>query len=254
MKQSLLFILLFVLVSCQNVHEPRQPVACWSEFQLPQINFINQAEDTEGWRTLNRLIPCQIEFVKELSLEVLKSLYFSPTDSIPDVRTLNYYLRDVRGIGAKWGAPPTIGIFYSSRWVERIAEQSGCDEQVLFETRGVMLHELAHAFQLEPQGIGGYNDGGEFWILVEGVADAVRIYNGGFPPDNRRPGGNWTDGFQRTGYFIIWLMEREPDFLRKLNRSTLEVIPWGFDKAIKHILGEEYCIDALWEEYQAAIS
>jgi len=30
----------------------------------------------------------------------------------------------------------------------------------------------------------------------------------------------------------------------------LEVIPWSFDGAIKHVLGQEYSIDELWEEYQ----
>ena len=42
-------------------------------------------------------------------------------------------------------------------------------------------------------------------------------------------------------------------FLRKFNRSTLEVIPWSFDGAIKHILGTEYSIDELWHEYQVAV-
>lgn len=43
------------------------------------------------------------------------------------------------------------------------------------------------------------------------------------------------------------------EFLRKFNRSTLEVIPWSFDGAIKHILGNEYNIDELWHEYQVAV-
>jgi len=254
MKQSLVFVFaLFVLVSCQNVHRSAS-AECWSTFQLPQINIINEAPDTEGWAILDRLIPCFEEYIAEISMEVLKALYWSPTDSIPGVETLNFHIRDVRGIGAKWGAPPTVGIFYSTQHVERIAADG--DERVLFETRGVQIHELVHAFQLEPQGIGTYGNSinNEFFIVIEGIADAIRVYLGGFPPDNRRPGGSWRDGFQRTGYFLVWLTEREPDFIRKLNRSMLEIIPWGFNKAIQHILGDEYNIDELWEEYQAAIS
>ena len=34
---------------------------------------------------------------------------------------------------------------------------------------------------------------------------------------------------------------------------TLEVIPWSFDGAIKHVLGDEYNIDELWHEYQVAV-
>jgi hypothetical protein len=86
------------------------------------------------------------------------------------------------------------------------------------------------------------------------MADAVRIHNGGFPPNNRRSGGNWADGYQRTGYFLDWLTTKDADFLRKFNKSTLEVILWGFDKAIKHVLGAEYNIDELREEYQSVIS
>lgn len=254
MKKVILFaFVLFIAASCQNVQR-RDAAVCWSTFQMPQINIINEAPDSEGWAILDRLIPCFEEYIAVLSMEVLEALYWSPACSIPAVQTLNFYIRDVSGIGAKWGAPPTVSIFYSTRHVERIAQDG--DERVLFETRGVQLHELVHAFQLEPQGIGTYGNSvdNEFFIVIEGIADAIRIYLGGFPPDNRRPGGSWRHGFQRTGYFLVWLTERDPDFIRKLNRSMLEIIPWGFNKAIQHILGEQYDIDELWEEYQRAIT
>ena len=52
----------------------------------------------------------------------------------------------------------------------------------------------------------------------------------------------------------MWLRDnKDPYFLRKFNRSTLEVIPWSFDGAVKRILGEEYDIDSLWREYQIAV-
>ena len=44
------------------------------------------------------------------------------------------------------------------------------------------------------------------------------------------------DGYRTAGYFFVWLRDnKDPEFLRKFNRSTLEVIPWSFDGAIKHI-------------------
>ena len=31
------------------------------------------------------------------------------------------------------------------------------------------------------------------------------------------------------------------------------VVPWSFNGAVKHVLGEEYDIDSLWREYQIAV-
>jgi len=47
------------------------------------------------------------------------------------------------------------------------------------------------------------------------------------------------------------LTGKDPDFLRKFNKSVLEIVPWSFDKAMKHIFGEQVTTDSLWEEYQA---
>ena len=82
------------------------------------------------------------------------------------------------------------------------------------------------------------------------MADAVRAHNGYFPPTNRRPGGHWLDGYQTTGFFLDWLTTKEKDFLRQFNQSTLENITWSFDGAIKHELGEQHSVEALWNEYQ----
>lgn len=127
--------------------------------------------------------------------------------------------------------------------------------KLFFETRGVLLHELTHAYQLEPQGIGSYGTNPVFWAFIEGMADAVRVANGGgFGPDARPKGGNYMDGYRTTGYFFVWLRDhKDKEFLRKINRNTLEIVPWSFDAAIKHVLGEEYNIDELWREYQIAV-
>lgn len=248
-KNILPALLLLYFISPFSGMFSQETVNDWTHFQYPEINFVNNAEGTKGWEIYNRIIPDPEEYINAAILEVVKTLYWSEKDSIPGVRRINYALRDVDGISAKGGGPPEITIFYSSRWVEKSEKDAG-DDKVLFETRGVLLHELTHGFQLEPQGIGTYADGGEFWIFIEGMADAVRIHNDGFPQDNRKPGGSWKDGYQRTGYFLDWLTTKDPDFLRKFNKSALDIVPWGFDKAIKHILGQHYSVDALWDEYQ----
>lgn len=221
----------------------------WSSFAFPEVKFNNKAAHTSGWNTYQRLIPEPERFIQQHALWVAQTLYWSDQDSIPGIKKINYSFEDIPGISAKGGQPPVINIFYSSRWVEKIDSTKG-DEQILYETRGVLYHELTHGFQLEPQGIGGYKQGTEFWAFIEGMADAVRFQCGFFPVSNRKAGGNWMDGYQRTGFFLQWLTCKDPDFLRKFNKSTLEVIPWGFDKAIKHVLGSSYSIDGLWQEYQ----
>ncbi len=221
----------------------------WESFKFPEVEFVNMAQGTQGWEIYNQLVPEPVGFIKQHALWVAKTLYWSDKDSIPDIRKILYTFEDKPGISAKGGGVPEINIFYSSRWVERSEKEKG-DDKVLYETRGVLYHELTHGYQLEPQGIGGYVQGTEFWAFIEGMADAVRYHNGFFPVTNRKAGGHWLDGYQTTGFFLQWLTSKDPDFLRKFNKSTLEIVPWGFDKAIKHVLGEKYSIDGLWQEYQ----
>ena len=139
---------------------------------------------------------------------------------------IHYTLEDIEGISAKGGGNGDVTIFYSTRHIEKSFAENDT-AKLFFETRGVLLHELTHAYQLEPQGIGSYGTNRVFWAFIEGMA---------------------------AGYFFVWLRDnKDPEFLRKFNRSTLEVIPWSFDGAIKHILGTEYSIDELWHEYQVAV-
>ena len=205
----------------------------WKEYNTGAILFEDKAPETLGSDIYHRIIPDAESYIKEQARTVLATLYNSPEDSIPAVHKIHYTLEDINGIS--FAANDTAKLF--------------------FETRGVLLHELTHAYQLEPQGIGSYGTNRVFWAFIEGMADAVRVANGGFDGPNARPkGGNYMDGYRTAGYFFVWLRDnKDPEFLRKFNRSTLEVVPWSFDGAIKHILGNEYSIDELWHEYQVAV-
>ncbi len=246
MKALFLSITIFVSIalSAQKWTEPK-----WDTFEFPAVHFADKAQGTDGSAIYSRIIPNPTHFIQQHALWVIQTLYWSPADSIPNIKNIYYTLEDVDGISAKGGGVPDISIFYSSRWVERSEKNQG-DDKVMFETRGVLYHELTHGFQLEPQGIGGYVQGTEFWAFIEGMADAVRYQNGFFPITNRKPGGNWMDGYQTTGFFLQWLTCKDPDFLRKFNKSTLDIIPWSFDKAMRHVLGEQNGVDKLWNEYQ----
>ncbi len=226
----------------------------WKKYDVGEIIFNDKAPQTEGSQIYNRLIPNPKEYIAGCAREVLATLYFSPKDKVTPVNTLNYTLEDRDGISAKSGGKGKVNIYYSTRHVEKSYKGSG-DEKVFFETRGVLLHELTHAYQLEPQGIGTYSTNKTFWVFIEGMADAVRVANGGFYGEKDRPkGGHYTKGYRYAGYFFVWIRDNyDPDFLRKFNLSTLDIVPWSFDAAIKSILGEQYDIETLWTEYQKAV-
>ena len=233
--------------SCQANQE-------WKNYNVGTIHFEDKAKGTEGSRIYNSIIPNPKEYIAEQARKVLNTLYFSPKDSIVPCHNLYYTLEDTKGISAKGGGNGEITIFYSSRHVEKSFVNNDT-AKVHFETRGVLFHELTHAFQLEPQGIGTYGTNKLFWAFVEGMADAVRIANGGFNNETDRPkGGNFDDGYRTTGYFLVWVRDhKDPDFLRKFNRTALEVIPWSFEGAFKKIFGEKCNVADLWKEYQIAV-
>lgn len=236
-----------------SLTQPTDTLNPWHAYHLGNILFKDQAAGTTGSRIYHSIIPDPKDYISQQARTVLQTLYFTPKDSIPPVHTLRYNLRETEGISAKSGSQGNISIFYSTRHITKSFHDADT-AKVQFETRGVLLHELTHAYQLEPQGIGTYGTNKVFWAFIEGMADAVRVANGGFRGEADRPkGGNYMDGYRRTGYFFVWLRDtKDPDFLRKLNQSTLHIIPWSFDGAIKHILGPQYNIDQLWYEYLLA--
>lgn len=226
----------------------------WKDYFVGNILFEDKAPQSAGSQIYKSLIPDPDAYISEQARTVLNTLYYSPADSIVPVYKLHYTLEDIDGISAKGGGAGEVAIFYSTRHIEKSFVNNDT-ARVDFETRGVLLHELTHAYQLEPQGVGSYGTNKVFWAFIEGMADAVRVANGGFKGEQDRPkGGNYMDGYRNAGYFFVWLRDnKDADFLRKFNKSTLEVIPWSFDGAIKHVLGEKYLIDELWEEYQVAV-
>lgn len=229
--------------------EGKTPKANWAGFIYPKVNYTDKDSKVNGSKIYHRLIHDPAAFIADHAQKVVSILYWTDKDHKKDIRTINYELRPDKGISAKGGDAPLIEIFYSADWVEKTATNKG-DFDVLYETRGVLYHELTHGYQLEPKGCGSYRRGDEFFAFIEGVADAVRYEAGFFPVTNRRPGGNWMDGYQTTGFFLQWLTNKDADFIRKFNKSAGELNPWSFDAAMKHILGEGNTTQKLWDEYQ----
>lgn len=222
----------------------------WRDFRYPEVNFTVKDPDTRGAALYGELVQDPEAYVRYHTRKVAEILFYTARDSMPDVRTIDYTLRDVDGISAKGGRPPRVNIFYSTRHVERSAEKSMY--RLDFETRGVLYHELTHAYQFNPKGIGSYGTNKECWACIEGLADAVRaeagLFEGGFR--TRRPGGHWLDGYRTTGFFIQWLTTKDPDAIRKFHLTVRDMEKWSFDGAMKAIFGPDSGIEHLWNEYQ----
>ncbi len=251
MKKLLVaFVLLPLTLAAQKWEGPGM-----KDFVFPQVNFENKAANTRGWAIYDSIIPNPVPFIQQHAKWVAETLYWSDSDNIPRLEKINYSFEDKKGISAKSGDIPEVGIFYSSQWVERSMKDIG-PKKVLYETRGVLYHELTHAYQGKPKGAGGYSPpsgdrkGTEYWVFTEGLADAVRTYNGFFDFSSRNPGGSWMDGYRTTGFFLHWLTMKDPDFLRKFNKTAFDINPWTFDLAMQSIFGPDVTTDSLWEEYQ----
>lgn len=243
--------------SCSTGKKERNAAASipgkWKNYDVGHVDFKNKSPESEGAKIYTAQISDPQKYISDCAREVLSVLYFSPKDSIPGIKTIHYTIREYDGISAKGGAPPVIGIEYSTKWIEKAFNDGGADK-FNYETKGVLYHELTHAFQLEPQGIGSYGTNKTFWAMIEGVADAVRYLNGGFTLNDRPKGGNYMDGYRTTGFFLAWLTQtKDKDFLRKFNRSTLDVVPWSFNGGVQYALGKKYDIDELWKEYLIAM-
>ena len=222
---------------------------------LKAIRFKDLDPATKGSQIYHALIPNPDPYIRSVAREVMKCLYFTSEDSIPMLQELEYIVRDAEGVSWKDGGDGFVNITYTTGHIESSFKDQDT-ARVDFETRGVLLHELTHAFQLEPQGIGPYGGPNPaVWELIEGTADAVRIACGGFHGEPDRPkGGSYHDGYRYIGYFFNWVCDTmDPDFIRKMNRSCLEIIPWSWNGALEYALGKGYDIDALWHDYQVAM-
>ena len=122
----------------------------WKSYNVGTILFEDKAPETKGSDIYHRIIPDAESYIKEQARTVLATLYNSPEDSITPVSKIHYTLEDIEGISAKGGGNGDVTIFYSTRHIEKSFAENDT-AKLFFETRGVLLHELTHAYQLEPQ-------------------------------------------------------------------------------------------------------
>lgn len=223
----------------------------WKAFLLPEVKFETPYPNSHGSKLYHAIVEDPKELIAIQSRRVLDLLYFSPDEPlIPRRDAITYRLDNFDGISYCSGTL----IALNNKYIEDYYYNNGA-KALVAENKGVLSHELTHLFQLEPQGVGGYDTNPIFHACIEGMADAVRVLSGGLTnPSDRPTGGSYMDSYRYTGFFIAWLVQnKDKDFLRKFNLSTQHVIPWSFDGAIKYALGDQYNVDALWEEYLRAM-
>ena len=173
MNKNLLIITLCMLMglsacASKGIHTDKRAAraqAAWNDYFVGNIIFDDQAPESEGSRIYHSLIPDPKAYISEQARTVLSTLYFSPKDSIVPVNNLYYTLKDSKGISAKSGGDGEISIYYSTRHIAKSFEGNDT-AKVDFETRGVLLHELTHAYQLAPQGIGTYGTNKVYWAFI----------------------------------------------------------------------------------------
>ncbi len=224
-------------------------VSLWQNFSYPKINFENSAPNTLGSEEYKRLVQDVDAFIQYHAQKVAEILFYSDKDTMNDIQQINYELKDYAGVSAKSGHPPYVSVVFSTQHIEKSMNESLF--KLSYENRGVLYHELTHAYQFEPKGIGSYSTNREFWACIEGLADAVRAEAGFFDIEKlRKPGGNWLDGYQTTGFFLQWLTTKDPDALKRFHLSVRDLPKWSFDLALKQVFGPDSGIEPLWNEYQ----
>ena len=227
----------------------------WKSFQLPPVDVKQPYPNETGSMLYFAIVEDPEEFIHIQSRRVLDLLYYGPEDEfIPKLNYMEYVLDNYDGVSACYGGGGMKGIVLSNQYVESYYNANGA-KALVEENKGVLAHELTHAFQLEPKGCGDYGSSKVFHSCIEGMADAVRVLSGGFPHESDRPkGGHYLDSYRYTGFFIAWCVKnKDKDFLRKFNLSTQYVNPWSFDGAIKYVLGDKYNVEDLWKEYLKAM-
>ena len=248
MKQTLHFLLYFTTFLGSVL--PLTAQDDWdTDFIYPEIYFDDKDNNqTTGAQIFNRIVPDKTAYMQPICRDVARMLYFSPSEVVVNTG-LRFEIEDRDGVAYKAGSPPVITINLSTRHVENVFNRNQNDLDVELEIYGIMNHEMVHGYQTEPKGAGVYDGQSEFWAVIEGLADAVRI-RAGYHQDRSPSNTNrkWLQGYTGTGFFYNWIANNyDDDFLRKLNLSGRTINPWSFDKAAQEIIGKN--AQTLWDEY-----
>jgi hypothetical protein len=203
---------------------PELEAAC----TLASATFVNQDPTSEGGQRFAMTIPDPEAFMKARAHQDCLILY----DQAANVKRTTAITLTIESPGDGVAATGGNQVGFSATYI------AGYNGNIAGEINGVIAHEFTHVYQ--------YNRG-PGW-LIEGMADYVRFKAGFFTLAQRRKGGNFDDAYRTTGFFLAWLDDQYPNFARKLNQA----MKTGASEATFETL-TGLPIQALWDEYQAAI-
>lgn len=234
---------------------------------VTEANVSEQAKDTY-YGIVGKDEQSQEEYYSNILVTVLSSLYYSTDDAgTQPVKWLKCILGPMDFDGAvAYVSGDSDGplMRMSAQYLDQIASGAISGPEATFEIRGVLLHEFVHLVQAT----GAVNSNQP--SCIEGMADAVRTACGGvtaqaristalnagpYYDENRKSGNTpcpyvWQLPYGTSGYFMAWLRYYDGDFLRKLTVTIKSMgSEWSLEKAVHYILGEQFDIKQLWEEY-----
>lgn len=141
--------------------------------------------------------------LEEAVNSVISVLYggSSAAQLIPPTRSITLILKPANGVAETGGIDLDADhkeILFSLNYIEHAAKSRQAD-QVRHEIRGVLVHEMVHAWQWNGH---GKAPGG----LIEGIADFVRLKTGlGAHHWERKIPDHWDAGYDATAFFLDWL-------------------------------------------------
>ena len=207
----------------------------------PTVDFRNDL--SPGGLQFNQLVPDINSYIQLIAENVQKTIYHNASE-VPAFSTLELHVErwndDPQGVAWKAGDPPRITVNVNAYHLERISAAGG---NVAEEVRGILFHEMTHAYQFAT---------GTELPAIEGLADTVRYLNGYIPTSFRQKGGSWTSSYKTTAFFFAWIKERKgfPDIPYCFNQQSRPGNSgWTWDKAIGACTSGASTA-ALWNEYQ----
>lgn len=225
---------------------------CWTEFVYPNIKYsIKVDKNHEGIKLIEEATDNKVEEYMRAQTIVVADLIYKCPQEAPQFTEFIFEISEETKIAALGKVPGGIIIYMNPNHIVNVHKEGGLD-QVRYELKGVMTHELTHGYQNNPQGAGTYKQGDDHYGFIEGLADYTRIVAGLHIYREKKRGGHWNDGYTTCGFFIQWIEEnKKPEFAYLLNESCITMKPWSWDKACREIVGTG--VQELWNEYQQSI-
>jgi hypothetical protein len=198
----------------------------------PAVEF--HADEAQGAGILTRQFSDTNAMMKDAAHKVCTLLYRQVAE-VPRITKISLTIKDMDGVAYTAGSD----VSFSGNYIQIFA-QSHSEAEVKSELMGAIIHEFTHIYQKSA--------GSPSWE-IEGMADFVRHQAGYVSNSKRYKGGSYTDSYNTTAFFFVYLNGKYKDFAYRLNLAA-SAWPAG-DMAFVELTGKT--VDVLWAEYQSSL-